>query len=906
MILHRIEATNLGPFTGAPAVAGPFVAGINILSAPNETGKTTLLRATGRALFDRHTCKDAEIRALKPAGTDLAPRVTVEFETNEGRYRVEKTFLQAPASVLREYAGGDWKLVAEGDDADNRLTRLLQSRQPGRGATNAAHWGLLGYLWMRQGELAEWPAWTGNPAGQLVQSLLVKVEIDPFIENVRGRMWSVYQENFTDTGKQKSGGTLQETEAALERVSAALARVAEERARLTADEAEYARLSEGLPGLEAEYLRHRQDADQLQESARRAEVAAEEVQRRQHELTTAQDRLRTVQGDRDTLDRQAREAEETRRQLAAAETAAGRAAQAAAEGQTRLAEAERALEAQDAELARLQAAVTRAGKLARHRQLHDGIERLARTLERCQSQAAQVESLVRARAEIPVVTAVRLRQLQTLDESIRQRRAQIDALGLRVEINPAADAPAVRARIDDGTARELPPLPATETRVVHAVRELSLDLPGWGSLRMRSGAAETRSLAEAIHKDEITLRGALAELGVSNLIELDALVERGKELDTQTRVVRQNLAAMLDGDESPETLRARLAADTRRLGSLETELGLAPDAVLSSRAELEAAEQTANVRHEQGRAARETLGRQSKKAREAAGETATAREEGARTLIKLRADAENLERQATALRGRYPEGLEPALDKALFAYAETKFGLQKAQEKLPADAATLGERNRRAAAAAAQVQGELDRQRRARDEIRGRLEWLGSQALYARETDLLAEHAALTVQSDRARARSRAARLVHDLIERRKQAATRTVLAPLQERLGARFAQVSGERERHIFLDETLNIRGLGRKPEELVAFDDLSQGAKEQLLLCLRLAVAEELASAPGGGPQSLILDDVLVNTDAARQARVLDVLSSAAAGGLQILVCTCHPDRYRGVGEIVNLRRA
>ena len=131
------------------------------------------------------------------------------------------------------------------------------------------------------------------------------------------------------------------------------------------------------------------------------------------------------------------------------------------------------------------------------------------------------------------------------------------------------------------------------------------------------------------------------------------------------------------------------------------------------------------------------------------------------------------------------------------------------------------------------------------------------------------------------------------------------MLAPLQERLGARFAQVSGERERHIFLDEALNIRGLGRKADELVAFDDLSQGAKEQLLLCLRLAVAEELAAAPGGGRQSLILDDVLVNTDAVRQARVLDVLSGAAAGGLQILVCTCHPDRYRGVGEVVEIRR-
>ena len=387
MILHRIEATHLGPFTGAPALAGPFAPGLNILSAPNETGKTTLLRATGRALFDRHTCKDAEIRALRPAGTDLAPKMSVEFETGEGRFRVEKTFLQAPASLLHFCVGGEWKLLAEGDEADNRLTRLLQSRHPGRGATNAAHWGLLGYLWMRQGELAAWPEWAGNPAGQLVQSLLVKVEIDPFIEGVRSRMWSVYQENFTATGQQKTGGVLRETEAALARVEAALARLAEERQRLTADEDEYTRLSEGLPHLEAEHARHRWEADELQETARRAEVAAGEVQRRQHELTTAQDRLLAVQGDRDTLDRHVRELEEIRRQLAAAEKDAAHAAHAAADRQGQLAGADGALEAHDAEMTRLQAAVTRAGKRSRHRGLRDGTERLARTLERCETQA---------------------------------------------------------------------------------------------------------------------------------------------------------------------------------------------------------------------------------------------------------------------------------------------------------------------------------------------------------------------------------------------------------------------------------------------------------------------------------------------------------------------------------------
>src|SRR5690348_13650971 len=88
-----------------------------------------------------------------------------------------------------------------------------------------------------------------------------------------------------------------------------------------------------------------------------------------------------------------------------------------------------------------------------------------------------------------------------------------------------------------------------------------------------------------------------------------------------------------------------------------------------------------------------------------------------------------------------------------------------------------------------------------------------------------------------------AARLVHDLIESRKQAATRSVLAPLEARLSSTFAEVTGDANRTVFLDESLQVRGVGRNEEELIPFLDLSQGAREQLLLALRLAVAHELA---------------------------------------------------------------
>ena len=98
MILHAIELTHVGRFRDTVRL-GPLAAGLNILAAPNESGKSTALHAAARALFDRHTTKSEELKALQPAGTLLAPGVIVEFETRAGRFRTAKTFLQKPEST---------------------------------------------------------------------------------------------------------------------------------------------------------------------------------------------------------------------------------------------------------------------------------------------------------------------------------------------------------------------------------------------------------------------------------------------------------------------------------------------------------------------------------------------------------------------------------------------------------------------------------------------------------------------------------------------------------------------------------------------------------------------------------------------------------------------------------------
>jgi uncharacterized protein YhaN len=68
-----------------------------------------------------------------------------------------------------------------------------------------------------------------------------------------------------------------------------------------------------------------------------------------------------------------------------------------------------------------------------------------------------------------------------------------------------------------------------------------------------------------------------------------------------------------------------------------------------------------------------------------------------------------------------------------------------------------------------------------------------------------------------------------------------------------------------------------------------LSRGTTELLYLCLRLALAVEVAP---GHPLPLLMDDILVNLDPERAEGAMRLLATVAREH-QILFFTCHPDR-------------
>lgn len=71
-------------------------------------------------------------------------------------------------------------------------------------------------------------------------------------------------------------------------------------------------------------------------------------------------------------------------------------------------------------------------------------------------------------------------------------------------------------------------------------------------------------------------------------------------------------------------------------------------------------------------------------------------------------------------------------------------------------------------------------------------------------------------------------------------------------------------------------------------AVENLSRGLREQLFLCLRLALAAGYAQR--GIRLPLLLDDVLVNFDRRRAEAAAAVLDAFAQSGHQVLVFTCH----------------
>ena len=138
MKIRAVRLREVGCFSKPVCVEG-FSGGLDVLSGPNELGKSTLLKALLLLFTARHTAQTKAVDRLRPYGGG-APLIEADFEVDGRLWRLRKQYVSERQAVLTDVMSGS--VAARGDEAHRRMLELI-------GASSKED--NLGLVWVTQG-----------------------------------------------------------------------------------------------------------------------------------------------------------------------------------------------------------------------------------------------------------------------------------------------------------------------------------------------------------------------------------------------------------------------------------------------------------------------------------------------------------------------------------------------------------------------------------------------------------------------------------------------------------------------------------------------------------------------------------------------------------------------------------
>lgn len=855
--------------------------GIVVIEGPNEIGKSTLLEAFDMLLDPRAkaTSQSKAVKALKPVDRDAGPRVEAEFTVGTYRVRFAKQWLRGAATELEVLEPVREQLT--GEAAQNRLDGILAA------SLDRPLWDALRFT--QAGELGQMAL---TDSAVLTEALdgasgveLHAADGAPLLDRVETEFLRYY----TPTGR--VGGELKTAVAAVSaaRDTAAFAHgelletqaLVEEHDRLreragalvAATEGFDARLQRAreLDGVVAELVRaHAEAAAALaraREDSVRARTDLDRRERAVQDLADAEKRLKAAEkqgaADREAL-------EEATRQDAALTKAL-----------------ERARHARD----RARAVADRAQEDAEYLASRDVLARLSDRLGRLATLRAD-EAEARAALEAAVdVDASTVRALESAERQLLQLRARQEASSARVSLQAIARS---RRLTVNGEAVDVG---AGELREVPLRGGVEIELPGELRVVVRpeEGASE---LAEAVEEAEATLQGLLAGAAIPDVLTAREAASERATAQARVRAVGERITDLLAGHTEQE---------------LEDEVG-----ALRSRLSEQAADRPADPAIPEdvttGRAVARAALKACREAESAAEQADAALAEHARRTKQLEVRVEKLisvlETQTTRLeedrtrlveaqRSVPDETLRQAVTDASTSYARVEARAAVTRRDLDeADLAGVRARLADAERACAEHAAEVEQVRHAQAQLQGKVELVSGEGRQEVYDMALGEFIRLREELEAVHRRARAARQLRETLTRHREAAHRAYVRPYQEEI-KRLGQVVYGDSFDVAVEEDLTIRSRSLHGIS-VPFEQLSGGAKEQLGILSRLAVASLVESGEG---VPVIIDDALGYTDPDRLQRV-----SAVFGGpgqqTQVVLLTCTPERYRQIADATTIQ--
>ena len=890
MILHSLSVYNWRCFLGSITV-GPFGEGVNVIYGPNGTGKSTLFEAFSRGLLDNHTVTGQEVTALVPWGRALIPRVTVEFQREGVRWRIAKQFLQDNYSRLDRMEGNIYKPFAEGRQADDTVRALMTRNPPARGLSQPRHWGWAQVLWVPQGKLQ-----ITELSGDIVND--IRMALGAQLSNtasspVEERILDLYLGYFTKGGKLRSGKLAppllrmkedldqsqdlrKELLDRLQQYEDGSRRVEDIRSRRTQLTIEMEALQKKIYALESQsdaFRLIKTKVDTCKEETQTAdarylqlEQAVEHIREKENARDRARSKLKRLEED---LAAKTREISQRKTSV----NEAREALRALAEGEEDIRRAE--ADARDAE-DYLKVTKTR--------------DRLEKEISRITDINQQLETIRQSRLKIVAPDNTSLKRIRRTLHQRDQAAILIDSSLINLEIEP------LQEMIIDTIAGEPKGEKKAAAKAIINIAgspELVVVLKNVARLRATGPTGEIQNHRADFEAARLKLEQLTRPYGTMNVEQLENMTARATELDRKVQDLTRSLKLLLN-DRNLSDIKVQLHEEKAvEAGYLTTHPEWShnpPDFNNLMRA-------VSNLR--------ETHGIKIAQAHEnftnhKAG-LASANEQGKALTTRIDDIQKLMRRLDRELTGLTSDGLkmnerEAALKKMLMVRETARNRLTSLEKKLgeykedPLMALDKLER---------QLKGIREETLKARDDEMtaiGTLETLAAEGPYSAFTAADEKVNQLKEDIQREEMRVEAIRLLHDTVNQCRREAVSAVTGPVEMGASRLLQRISGRHLRRVKVTDRFKPHQI--QPDSMdegVDLYNLSGGETEQLYLATRLALAEVLSSKER---QLVVMDDVLTATDAGRLARVLRVLEEKAQR-MQILILTCHPERYRGLAD-------
>jgi DNA repair exonuclease SbcCD ATPase subunit len=866
-----------------------------LVGGANETGKSTLIEAVHRGLFLKANVTGEAQKSMVSTLHAGHPEVEIRFVAQGAEFLLKKRFSGTTGTThLTKSGGGTW----QGEEAETRLHELLGVPEVSGGRNILERVGVQwAHLWVWQGMSGRDPA--GSTDGQrteLLQRLqafgggvAMQSESDA---RVAAHFAEAKERIFVRAGSARTGSDLARAQTEAEEARVEHAAASDRLARLEQTVREFEEAVATARRAAGDLEKLSEQRTQVDEKLAQAEELSRSEERQSQEVKDAADKQealesveQTILGLRDSVGQlQASLApKRDKEQCLAQSLDSSRERGAEAEGKydeaqtnTRVARLRKELagswvgwfekQAREAELRkrleRVQAFEEEiAGYQAELSRLAAIDQKAFTDLQHLESKQAQAQAALNAMAaEIELVAAPNPVRVGSVELSVGKRQRIVEptevSVGdtLSLKIYPGGGDSLTKAR--------------NEVREAQARLQRSLDEYG-----LQTVAAAAEALAK---RTEVERKRTAAEAAVSAL-DADDLADECSEAETDFASAEADVARRMEQlgcSDRPDSLaeaKARLRCEDKSLRNcetLESEMKVARDALLAEQSGL-----TGQLKTLQGDIAKDT-------------QKLTGFEAQLRMLLDSHGE--------DAVRAQRLAGARLAKECAEEALTQIQAALSALQ---PDQLSQSCDRLQRAITAKDQERQDAER-RRAVSQAALRSD--GAEDPHTAQAQADAKRASAEDHLAAVSRKAQAIALIDELFQHEQQALADRFSQPLAEKIGDYLKRLFGPEARAVvtFEDNAFKRIELVRSAQGgAMPFDTLSGGTREQVAAAVRLAIAELLA-ADHDGSLPVVFDDAFAYSDPDRVNTMQGMLDLGASRGLQVIVLSCNPSDYAGLG--------